>query len=96
MVGETSFRSILEKGELIAYSAAANIANPVAFSMLLRAFASKRSALDLHMYPDADVPGEQLYLQLLDLANEIGASLKHHSLPPGYKDFGHYWSQQAG
>ena len=63
---------------------------------LLRAFASKRSALDLHMYPDADVPGEQLYLQLLDLANEIGASLKHHSLPPGYKDFGHYWSQQAG
>ena len=63
---------------------------------LLRAFASKRAALDLHMYPDADVPGEQLYLQLLSLANEIGASLKHHSLPPGFKDFGQYWSQQAG
>ena len=63
---------------------------------LLRTFAAKRAALDLHMYPDADIPGEQLYLQLLVLANEIGASLKRHSLPPGCKDFGQYWSQQAG
>ena len=45
------------------------------------------------MYPDADIPGEKLYLQLVSVANRIGASLVRHSLPEGHKDFGEYYSK---
>lgn len=62
---------------------------------LLKEFSSSlSSSLNLHMYPDADIPGEKLYFQLVSLANEIGASLQRHSLPPGCKDFGQYWATQ--
>ena len=37
-----------------------------------------------HMYPDQDVPGERLFLQL----KEVLPSLQRHQLPPGCKDFG--------
>lgn len=58
----------------------------------LRALLGQRlSTLCLHMYPDADVPGEKLYLQLVSLANEIGVPILRHSLPTGCKDFGDYW-----
>lgn len=39
------------------------------------------------MYPDADVPGERLFMLLRDLL----PSLTHHHLPPGCKDFSDYY-----
>lgn len=62
---------------------------------MLKEFASKFSGgLNLHMYPDADIPGEKLYFQLVGVANEIGACMVRHSLPPGFKDFGAFWASQ--
>ena len=53
----------------------------------------ERPALNLHIYPDADAPGERLYLELVSLANKIGACLTRHDLPSGCKDFGEYWRE---
>ena len=41
-----------------------------------------------HMYPDNDLPGEQLFLQLRHLL----PSLVRHQLPKGNKDFAEYYS----
>ena len=61
----------------------------------LQAYATTQSTpLRLHMYPDADIPGERLYLELVRLAGELGASIQRHSLPPGIKDFGELWAQR--
>jgi len=57
---------------------------------------NRQSTLNLHMYPDADIPGEKLYFQLVSLANDLGASLQRHSLPLGFKDFGQYWASRKG
>lgn len=54
---------------------------------ILASLSTQGAPLNLHMYPDADAPGEKLYRQLLALANEIGASLLRHQLPEGCKDF---------
>ena len=43
-----------------------------------------------HMWPDNDVPGERLFLQL----QKVLPSLVHHQLPPGCKDFGEYYLRQ--
>ena len=40
-----------------------------------------------HMYPDNDVPGERLFLQL----KEVLPSLERHQLPVGCKDFSEYY-----
>ena len=40
-----------------------------------------------HMYPDNDVPGERLFLQL----KEVLPSLVRHQLPAGCKDFSDYY-----
>ena len=42
----------------------------------------------LHMSPDNDEPGEQLYLQIKNLFPQ----LERHPLPHGIKDFGQYWA----
>lgn len=47
----------------------------------------ERLSTPFHMYPDADVPGERLFLQLRDLL----PGLTHHHLPPGCKDFSEYY-----
>ena len=39
------------------------------------------------MFPDNDVPGERLFLQL----REVLPNLEHHQLPPGCKDFSDYY-----
>lgn len=39
------------------------------------------------MYPDADIPGERLFLQL----KQVIPTLVRHSLPPGCKDFSEYY-----
>jgi DNA primase len=41
------------------------------------------------MFPDADAPGERLFLQL----QKVLPSLVHHQLPPGCKDFSDYYLQ---
>ena len=54
----------------------------------LHAYATTLSTpLRLHMYPDADIPGEKLYLQL----KQLFPQLVRHSLPPGIKDFAEYY-----
>ena len=45
----------------------------------------------LHIYPDQDIPGEKLYLQLTLLATQAGLPLVRHSLPVGCKDFSDYY-----
>ncbi len=45
--------------------------------------------LSFHMYPDRDLPGERLFLQL----KEVLPDLVHHQLPPDCKDFGEYYIQ---
>ena len=44
-------------------------------------------SISFHMWPDNDVPGERLFLQL----QKVLPSLVHHQLPPGCKDFGEYY-----
>ena len=46
-----------------------------------------RLSTPFHMYPDADAPGERLFMQLRDLL----PGLTHHHLPPGCKDFSDYY-----
>ena len=48
----------------------------------------------LHIYPDQDIPGEKLYLQLTLLSAQAGLTLIRHSLPPGCKDFSDFYLQQ--
>lgn len=50
--------------------------------------------LNLHMYPDADVPGEKLYLQLVALANDLHSSILRHSLPSGCKDYAQWYASR--
>ena len=40
-----------------------------------------------HMYPDNDVPGERLFLQL----QQVLPGLVRHQLPPGCKDYSDYY-----
>ena len=40
-----------------------------------------------HMFPDRDVPGERLFLQL----QKVLPTLQHHQLPPDCKDFSDYY-----
>ena len=44
---------------------------------------------EFHMFPDRDLPGERLFLQLKDLL----PNLQHHQLPPSCKDFSDYYLQ---
>ena len=43
--------------------------------------------ITFHMWPDCDVPGERLFLQL----QKVLPSLVHHQLPPTCKDFSEYY-----
>ena len=44
---------------------------------------------EFHMYPDRDLPGERLFLQLQSLL----PNLTHHQLPPTCKDYSDYYLQ---
>ena len=43
--------------------------------------------VEFHMFPDQDVPGESLFMQLREMLPQLG----HHQLPPGCKDFSEYY-----
>lgn len=58
-------------------------------SRTLQALAANRSTT-FHMYPDRDLPGEQLFLQLRDIL----PNLQHHHLPPGCKDYAEAWARK--
>lgn len=47
--------------------------------------------VEFHMFPDQDVPGESLFMQL----REMLPQLVHHQLPPGCKDFSEYYLLEA-
>ena len=51
---------------------------------------SSSLSLTFHMFPDSDVPGERLFLQL----REVLPSLVRHPLPPGCKDFSEYYLRE--
>ena len=53
---------------------------------LLQTLSSERS-VRFEMWPDSDLPGERLFLQL----QQILPGLVHHQLPPGCKDFSDYY-----
>ena len=42
---------------------------------------------EFHMFPDRDLPGERLFLQL----KELLPNLQHHQLPAGCKDYSEYY-----
>ena len=46
-----------------------------------------RFSIQFHMWPDCDVPGERLFLQL----QKVLPSLVHHQLPPTCKDYSEYF-----
>ena len=48
---------------------------------------SSSLSLTFHMFPDNDIPGERLFLQL----QKVLPSLVHHQLPQGCKDFSDYY-----
>ncbi|MBR1395356.1 MAG: hypothetical protein IJ559_06840 [Prevotella sp.] len=48
---------------------------------------SRKHDTRFHIFPDNDVPGERLYLQL----REVLPRLVRHQLPPGCKDFADYY-----
>jgi len=45
----------------------------------------------LHIYPDQDIPGEKLYLQLTLLSAQSGLCLVRHSLPHDCKDYSDFY-----
>ena len=53
---------------------------------LLQTLSSELS-VRYEMYPDRDVPGERLFMQL----KEVLPQLVHHQLPPDCKDFSDYY-----
>ena len=46
-------------------------------------------SITFHMYPDNDLPGERLFLQL----QRVLPTLQRHQLPPGCKDYSDYYLQ---
>ncbi len=51
-----------------------------------------QSSIRLHMYPDRDLPGERLFLQL----KQVLPGLEHHQLPPDCKDFSEMYLKMKG
>ena len=47
--------------------------------------------VEFHMFPDQDVPGESLFMQL----REMLPQLDHHQLPAGCKDFSEYYLSEV-
>lgn len=45
----------------------------------------------LHIYPDQDAPGEQLYNRLVEASIKYGFTLVRHQLPTGCKDFSDFY-----
>ncbi|MBE6264354.1 MAG: hypothetical protein E7104_10500 [Prevotella sp.] len=67
----------------------------------LRWEGANQQSITFHMYPDQDVPGERLFLQLKELLSKqfaapslqvrAGGEVFRHSLPPDCKDYAEYY-----
>lgn len=92
--GVTDCMAMLSSGRKAIAIPSATLLKEKDLDVLKKTINLKSLMITLHMYPDADIPGERLYLELVRLANKLGVSIHRHSLPPGLKDFGELWSQR--
>lgn len=53
--------------------------------------ATEEMGVRWHMYPDADLPGEKLFMQL----QELLPGIERHRLPPEHKDFADYYAKST-
>lgn len=89
--GVTDCIALLSAGHKAIAIPSATLLNKDDMMLLKQLSSSLSSSLNLHIYPDKDIPGEKLYILLLHMANQIGACLTRHSLPEGCKDFSDYY-----
>lgn len=83
--GASDCWSMLSSGHKAIAIPSATLLNRKDIETIRSTLISRRSTL--HMYPDQDIPGEKLYLQLTRIATDSGLCLVRHSLPPGCKDY---------
>lgn len=94
--GVTDCLAILSAGFKAIAIPSATLLNPEDVDLISSSFISHNSSV--HMYPDADDPGERLFLQLKALLEESSSriaypvSIIRHSLPAGFKDVGQYYA----
>ena len=80
--GASDCWAMLSSGKKAIAIPSATLLNPMELEAL------RSQELNLHMYPDADAPGERLFCQL----KRLFPQLVRHSLPEGIKDFGEFWA----
>ena len=79
--GASDCWSMLSSGHKAIAIPSATLLNRKDIETIRSTLIARRSTL--HMYPDQDIPGEKLYLQLTRIATDSGLCLVRHSLPPG-------------
>ena len=77
--------SLLSSGHKAIAIPSATLLNPKDLDPLLSI--NSKLSTQFHMFPDRDLPGERLFLQLRDLL----PNLHRHDLPPTCKDFSDYY-----
>ena len=85
--GVSDALALLTSGRPALALASATSLTPAAADFIAR----QATRLRLHIYPDADAPGQALYTRLLALC----PALRRHDLPAGFKDFGQAWAAGA-
>ncbi|MBP5771006.1 MAG: toprim domain-containing protein [Bacteroidaceae bacterium] len=83
--GVSDALALLTSGRPVLAIASATSLTPDAADFIAR----QAARLRLHIYPDSDDAGQQLYQQLLQLC----PALRRHDLPAGCKDFAQAWAQ---
>ena len=85
--GASDCWSLLSSGHKAIAIPSATLLNPKDLDTLLSI--NSKLSTQFHMYPDRDLPGERLFLQLRDLL----PNLHRHDLPPTCKDFSDLYLQ---
>ncbi len=83
--GASDCWSLLSSGHKAIAIPSATLLNPKDLDTLLSI--NSKLSTQFHMFPDCDLPGERLFLQLRDLL----PNLHRHDLPPTCKDFSDYY-----
>ena len=79
--------SLLSSGHKAIAIPSATLLKPKDLEPLIRLSSSLSSSSSFHMFPDADIPGEKLFLQL----KAVIPSITRHSLPSDCKDYSDYY-----
>ena len=87
--GCTDCLAMLSSGRKAIAIPSATLLKPADITVL-RSFIGSDSTR-LHICPDRDRPGEQLYIDL----KKLFPWLVRHQLPEGYKDFGEWWANKC-